>query len=208
MSGHENKPADAVTVKREGFIDKVIRAETVSFTVCAVLALSVFLNIVLGVLLVQMYRSPRPIHYITGTAGVSFPNKIDKGAVIGFAQSWVQGYLNFNAMSIDSVFESAMKYMSPGLLAKTRARIQSETDKVKRNALASIYNIDGDAEFEETALGYVVSFKGIQAIYQGKINTRVQHIHTSVFLKKVPPTETNPFGLLVDSVDQKELMQK
>ena len=98
--------------------------------------------------------------------------------------------------------------MAPELLSKTRALLDKEIKEVQGNNISSLFSLTEDPEIEEVPYGYIVSFRGRKVVYLGKENIQGRDIVYRVRLKTMPPTETNPYGLVVEKVHSETVVDK
>ncbi len=171
--------------------------------------ISVFLCMVCIVLVLSLIRyalTPKPIYYIPGAlnAGYSTPNEIPKGSVIGFASSWILSLLNFTPATIDNVHEHAKKFMDPKFLSKTRYILDKEKDEAIKSSISSVFTFMEDPVVTENDLGLIVNLRGEHTLYMAQSTIKLTEAKYTVFLRKVPPTDLNPYGLLVTNVEQEE----
>jgi len=194
-------------MKREKFLEKWAQAqESKTYLGITLLGSLIFSGALLFVFVKEVAR-PKPIYYIPGAkeAGVALPNRVDKGSVIGFAQSWLLNWTNFNHLTIDDVYAQALKFLDPQLLSRMRAVQDRQIGQIKRNSISSIFTLVQDPEVKEDSRGYSVTFKGKKSVYVGRESIKVQDIKYEVYLKKVPPTESNPYGMVIKELKQEEV---
>lgn len=195
--------------KKSLFMEKWSRPEEVNAYLGLSLFATVSVCIVLTVVLVIAVFKPKPVYYIPGakSAGVAWPNQIEKSSIVGFAQAWIMNWTNFTPVTINDVYLSSIKYMSPKLLSKTRAKLDQEIAGIKNNSQSSLFSLTEEPVIEEIERGYSTVFRGEKTVYIGKEKIVTQKIIYTVYLKTRPPTEINPYGLLVDDLKQEVIVQ-
>ena len=193
--------------KRSSFLEKWARAEQTSaflgITLYACIALS------LGLLLTVFKLSTRPqaIYYIPSShdAGIAYPNAIGKEAVCGFASNWLLDRNNFTPVTVKDTYARAMRYMAPALLSRTKAGLEEEIARVVRDNISSLFSLSDDPQSDETDKGFSVTLTGEKALFMGKEKLDDRRLRYTVFLEKVSPVETNPYGLVIAGVRQEEI---
>ncbi len=209
MKGQKMEPQEPVRSKSSEFFERYGRAEVTNiklhFALIAVSVVAVFL--VFAVIFVA--SRPRPIHYIPGaiSAGVSYPNQIPKTSVVSFATSWLMNWSNYTPETIESVYARSIIYMSPALLSQTRAKLGAEIEKVRSSRISSIYTLEADPTIAENNRGFDVSFSGKRGVYMGKEQLSIQNVQYVINVAQVPPTEANPYGLMVNDL-KKEIVSE
>jgi len=207
----QNKEVDSQQrARRIGFLEKWAKVEEVNTYLGLTLWGVGLICTILLFALVKVINKPQPIYYIPGAnkAGIAYPNQIEEGSVTGFASSWLLNWANFTPATIEDVYSRAIKYMAPSLLSKTRARLDDEMKKVRMNNISSLFSLTEEPRVEENPNGYTVILKGEKVIYVGKESITTQRILYKVYLKKVPPTQSNPYGMVVADLEQKERIEK
>jgi hypothetical protein len=107
---------------------------------------------------------------------------------------------NFTPETVQSVYARSIIYMSPALLSQTRAKLDSEIKKVYTDRISSIYTLKEDPTVTNNDRGFDVSFSGKRGVYMGKEQLSVQDVTYVVNVTQVPPTDTNPYGLIVNDL--------
>lgn len=205
----EHKEAEKQKHKKQTFVEKWGRAEEVNSY------LGLTLYAVIGFALITLFvafrlaTKPQPIYYIPGAreAGIAFPNRIEKGSISGFAVSWLLNRTNFTPATAEDVYQRATKYLSPALLSRTRAELDDEIKRIRRDDISSLFSLSKDAESEETETGYKVIVNGEKSLFMGKEKLDSQMLRYSISLERVPPTEINPYGLLITGVRQDKISE-
>jgi len=196
----------AEKIKNTGFIEKWAQAEKTStflgITLFAVIAFC------LGLLLALFKVSTRPqaIYYIPSAqeAGIAYPNRIDKSVVCGFASNWLLNRNNFTPQTVKDTYQRAMRYMAPELLSRTKASLEDEISRVERDNISSLFSLSKEPEPEDSSTDFKVTLTGEKIIFMGKEKLDDRVLCYTVTLQRIPPIETNPYGLVIAGVKQEE----
>ena len=194
-------------VKRTGFVEKWAHAEqTSAFLGISLYAVIVFC-IVLLVTLFKVSTKPQSIYYIPSAqeAGIAYPNRIDKAVVCGFASNWLLNRNNFTPLTVKDTYQRAMRYMAPGLLSRTKASLEDEISRVTRDNISSLFSLSKEPESEDSGLDFKVTLTGEKIIFMGKEKLDDRILRYTITLQKIPPIETNPYGLVISGVKQEEV---
>lgn len=200
---------DLVRSKSSEFFERYGRAEESNVKLNLALLIVGAVAIILVFAVIYVASRPRPIHYIPGaiSAGVSYPDQIPKSSVVSFATSWLMNWSNFSPETVESVYARSIIYMAPGLLSKTRAKLSSEIQQVHSDRISSIYTLMQDPTVLESGHGFDVSFAGKRGVYMGKEQLSIQDVQYVVSIERVPPTDVNPYGLLINDL-KKEIISE
>ena len=194
-------------VKRTGFVEKWAQAEQTS----AFLGISLYAVIVFCIaLLVTLFKvstKPQSIYYIPSAqeAGIAYPNRIDKTVVCGFASNWLLNRNNFTSLTVKDTYQRAMRYMAPGLLSRTKASLEDEISRVTRDNISSLFSLSKEPESEDSGLDFKVTLTGEKIIFMGKEKLDDRILRYTITLQRIPPIETNPYGLVIAGVKQEEV---
>ncbi len=194
-------------VKRTGFVEKWAHAEQTS----AFLGISLYAVIVFCIaLLVTLFKvstKPQSIYYIPSAqeAGIAYPNRIDKVVVCGFASNWLLNRNNFTPLTVKDTYQRAMRYMAPGLLSRTKASLEDEISRVTRDSISSLFSLSKDPESEDSGTDFKVTLTGEKIIFMGKEKLDDRILRYTMTLQRIPPIETNPYGLVIAGVKQEEV---
>jgi len=194
-------------IKRTGFIEKWASAEKTSaflgITLFAVIAFCVGLLLTLF----KVSTKPQSIYYIPSTqeAGIAYPNRIDKSVVCGFASNWLLNRNNFTPQTVKDTYQRAMRYMAPELLSRTKASLEDEISRIERDNISSLFSLSKDPELEDSNTDFKVALTGEKIIFMGKEKLDDRLLFYTVTLQRIPPIETNPYGLVIAGVKQEEV---
>jgi hypothetical protein len=107
---------------------------------------------------------------------------------------------NFTPETVESVYARSIVYMSPALLSQTRAKLASEIQQVHSDRISSIYTLKEDPAVSNNDRGFDVSFSGKRGVYMGKEQLSIQDVSYVININQVPPTDANPYGLVVNDL--------
>ena len=206
MSSTSTRSDYAINSKKPRFLNffenSVLINTTLGFSFVAVCGVCVALI----ALIAQQVLTPKPIYYVPGAlnAGYAKPNEIPKGSIIGFATSWTLNRMNFSPETIKEVHDRAKKYMAPKLLSQSIGVFESELSSVTKSSISSFYSLNNDPILNEGDDVLSVALEGNHGLYMGKTNIKTSHLKVTVFMQRVPPTELNPYGLLVSKIEKNE----
>ena len=192
---------EPVKSKSSKFFERYGRAEDTSVKLQLALVVVSLIAIILVFGLIFVASRPQPIHYIPGavSSGVSYPNQVPKSSVISFAEAWLLNWSNFTPETIQGVYARSLIYMSPSFLSDTRARLQSEIEKVNSARISSIFTLKDDPTIVTNEHGFDVMFSGKRGVYMGKEQMSIQDVRYTINIEQVPPTEANPYGLVINA---------
>ena len=194
-------------VKRAGFVEKWAHAEQTS----AFLGISLYAVIAFCVaLLVTLFKvstKPQSIYYIPSAqeAGIAYPDRVDKAVVCGFASNWLLNRNNFTPVTVKDTYMRAMRYMAPALLSRTKASLEDEISRVTRDNISSLFSLSKEPESEDSGLDFKVTLTGEKIIFMGKEKLDDRILRYTITLQRIPPIETNPYGLVIAGVKQEEV---
>ena len=201
---------NSLKVKRTGFVEKWARAEELSAFLGITLYAVIVFSIVLLVILFKVTTKPQAIYYIPGAnqAGISYPNRIDKPVITTFASNWLLDRNNFTPATVKDTYTRAMRYMAPELLSRTKAGLEDEVSRVTRDSISSLFSLNKEPEVLEEGKDYKIILTGEKALYMGKERLDERILRYTVILKRTPPIEANPYGLVIAGVKQEEIESK
>ena len=194
-------------IKRTGFIEKWAHAEKTSAFLGITLYAVIAFCIGLLVTLFKVSTKPQAIYYIPSAqeAGIAYPDHIDKAVVCGFASNWLLNRNNFTPVTVKDTYQRAMRYMAPELLSRTRASLEEEISRVERDNISSLFSLSKDPELEDSNTDIKVILTGEKIIFMGKEKLDDRILCYTVTLQRIPPIETNPYGLVIAGVKQEEV---
>lgn len=195
---------------RPTFVEKWAKAEQTSAFLRITLYAVIVFCIVLLIAVIKISTRPQAIYYIPNAreAGIAYPNRMDKEVVSSFAVNWLLNRNNFTPSTAKSTYERTMRYMAPELLSRTRAGLEDEISRITRDNISSLFSLNKDPEILESDAHYKVTLTGEKALYMGKEKLDSRVLSYAITLKRVPPIETNPYGLVIAGVKQEEVEKK
>lgn len=193
--------------KRAGFVEKWAQAEQTSAFLGITLYALIAFCIVLLIVLFRVSTKQQAIYYIPSAqeAGIAYPNRIDKGVICGFASNWLLNRNNFTPATVKDTYQRAMRYMAPELLSRTKASLEDEILRVTRDNISSLFSLNKEPELEESGTDFKVILTGEKIIFMGKEKLDDRILRYTITLQRIPPIETNPYGLVVAGVKQEEV---
>ena len=193
--------------KRAGFVEKWAKAEQTSAFLGITLYAVIAFCIALLVTLFKVSTKPHSIYYIPSAqeAGIAYPNRIDKAVVCGFASNWLLNRNNFTSVTVKDTYTRAMRYMAPALLSRTKASLEDEISRVTRDNISSLFSLSKEPELEDSGLDFKVILSGEKIIFMGKEKLDDRILRYTMTLQRIPPIETNPYGLVIAGVKQEEV---
>jgi hypothetical protein len=196
--------------KSTRFVEKWAKAEETSLSLGFTLYAVIIFCIVLLITLFKVSTKPQAIYYISSAqeAGIAYPNRIEKGSVCGFASNWLLNRNNFTPVTVKDTYQRAMRYMSPELLSRTKASLEDEISRVTRDNISSLFSLSKEPESEDSGVDFKVTLTGEKIIFMGKEKLDDRILRYTVTLQRIPPIETNPYGLVIAGVKQEEVETK
>jgi len=193
--------------KRNSFVEKWAKAEETSAFLGITLYAVIIFCIALLITLFKVSTKSQAIYYIPSAqeAGIAYPNRIDKAVVCGFASNWLLNRNNFTPATVKDTYARAMRYMAPGLLSKTKASLEDEISRVERDNISSLFSLSKEPELEDSGTDYKVTLTGEKVLYMGKEKLDARVLCYTITLQRIPPIETNPYGLVIAGVKQEEV---
>ena len=98
--------------------------------------------------------------------------------------------------------------MAPELLSRTKAGLEDEVSRVTRDSISSLFSLNKEPEVLEEGKDYKIILTGEKALYMGKERLDERILRYTVILKRTPPIEANPYGLVIAGVKQEEIESK
>jgi hypothetical protein len=199
---------EPVKSKSSKFVERWANAEQLSIKLGLALVCTSAVSIVLVLALVYVSNKPKPIYYIPGAweAGVAMPQTIPETAISVFVSSWVLNWSNFTPATVEDVYKRAQRFMSPKLLAQTQSRLVKDMEDVKKNKISSSFSQNQEPLVMADKVGFSVKISGDKAIYVGKEEIKIQKMIYHVRIKSVHPTDNNPYGLIIEEIDQEVVL--
>lgn len=192
-----------MTKTRNQFIERWSKAEYINAKLgkLVIVQLVVIVLLIFGTIFITI--SPKPIYYISPQGvGVSFPTDLPESVVGVFTVAWLMNWVNFTPSIVDKVYERAQQLMTPGLWSRTQQRLKEDLDEIRQNNMSSSFSIHEDPKIERKNDKYQVVIKGQKSIYVNNQQISVQPMMFTVIVRKVSPTQINPYGLMIEELNQ------
>jgi TraE protein/VirB8 protein len=163
------------------------------------------LIIVLSALLVGMAMRPKPVVVVPGAAvaGVYSAGEMPETVMVQFARNFVVDLANYTPASAEKGYLSAARFMSPDLLSRFEPAAREQLKQVVANRVSQFFTVDSYKVEGKDPL--VVRFLGERITYVGRTETERKPYQYRLSLRYVERTQQNPYGLMVNSVEQTEL---
>ncbi len=191
------------SLNRNLFVERWSNAEHINAKLGMMLMVQMMLVIAMAGGLVYACVYPRPVYYISPQgAGFAHPTELPESAISIFTLSWLMNWVNFTPSNVGKVYARAQQWMSPALLAKTQQRLKDDLDEVKRNNMSSLFSLMEDPKVEVNGKNSQVIVKGQKTVYVGNQQISVQQVIYNIAVRKVYPTQMNPYGLLIEDIEQ------
>ena len=166
------------------------------------------LVMVLGIFLIVMAVRPKPVVVVPGaaTAGVYNAGEMPESVMVQFARNFVVDLANYTPASAEKGYHSAARFMSPELLSRFEPVAREQLNQVVTNRVSQFFTVDSEKVEGKDPL--VVKFLGERITYVGRTETERKPYQYRLTLRYVERTQQNPYGLVVNSVEQTELSAK
>ena len=92
--------------------------------------------------------------------------------------------------------------------SRTRASLEDEISRVTWDNISSLFSLTKDPEILDQGTDYKVTMTGQKALYMGKERLDERILRYTITLKRLAPSETNPYGLAIEGVKQEEVESK
>lgn len=186
------------------FVDRWAKAEHMNAKLGVALVSISAVSIVLVFTLAYIAVKPRPIYYIPGAweAGVAAPQSTPQMTAAIFVSSWVLNWTNFTPVTVQEVYVRAQRFMSPYLLAKTRASLDKDIDQVKHDNISSLFSITKEPSVAVEKTGFLITLQGDKGVYVGKEQVSTQRMTYHIRVRMMSPTENNPYGFMIEAIDE------
>ncbi len=186
------------------FVERWAHSEQINIKLGLILILMALVCAGLTIALVYAAVKPRPIYYIPGAweAGTALPQSLPQTTVATFVSSWVLNWSNFTPATVQNIYTRAQRFMSPHLLSKNEGRLKKDIEDVKHNNMSSLFSVVEEPSVTPEKIGFRVTLQGEKGIYVGKEEIKTQRMIYRVLVRAIPPTDWNPYGLLIEEIDQ------
>ncbi len=199
-----------ISSKSSVFLDRWSQAEHINVKLGAMLIVMSLGFFAVTVALIYVVTKPRPIYYVPGVTapGIAYAQNTVKTTASMFATSWVLDWTNFTPASIEGVYQRAQRFMSPSLLNKTRLRLKKDVEKVKAEKMSSLFSLSDDPQVRDDVKGFNVLIHGDKVVYVGNDVVKQQKTIFKVRLRSAPPTDFNPYGLMIEDINQEVVSEQ
>lgn len=189
------------------FVERWSRAEYMNGKLTLILISVAGISVILTGALVYSALKPRPVYYISGSldAGIALPQSVSGQTTIAFVSSWLLNWTNFTPATVSDVYLRAKRFMSPALLGRIQARLQKDLEQIKRDNISSMFSLTQEPTVSLEKAGFNVIIHGESGIFMGKDEIKVQKMIYNVQVRKVNPTDNNPYGLMIEAIDQESM---
>ncbi len=196
---------NSIKEHRSPFLERWSKAEAINGKLMVSILILTLLCAVLGMALIQSVLKPRPIYYIPSIreAGIAHPESMPEEVVSLFAVSWILNWLNFTPLTVEDSYNRSTKFMFPHFLAKAQAIFDKDIVLAKANKMSSLFSISQDPQLIKNDRSYTVVIAGENIVFNGKDVVSTLNIVFRIVIKKVNPTEMNPYGLMIESYDRR-----
>jgi hypothetical protein len=152
--------------------------------------------------LIVVISRPKAIHYVPAApmAGLSYPDRVPSSSALSFSSAWLMNWLNYSPKTAEEVYERSLVFMAPSFLAKVKAGLDEELQKIARDKISSVFTLKEEPWIEESVLGFKITFVGERGIYVGKEEMSREEVRFIVDVRRAYPTDTDPYGLVVFDV--------
>jgi hypothetical protein len=163
------------------------------------------LVIVLSAFLVGIAVRPKPVVVVPGAAvaGVYNAGEMPESVMVQFARNFVVDLANYTPASAEKGYLSATRFMSPELLSRFEPVAREQLKQVVANRVSQFFTVDTYKIEGKDPL--VVRFIGERITYVGRTESERKPHQYRVTLRHVERTQQNPYGLVVNSVEQTEI---
>ena len=198
---------EPIIARNSKFIERWSGAERMNVQLGITVLSLTALCLCLSAGLIYMTIRPKPIYYVPGVVdgGMAMPQSMPQANVSSFVSSWVLNWTNFTPATVTDVYARSQRFMSPHLLAQTQARLAKDIDEVKHNNISSLFSIIEEPLVSIEKQGFRITLRGEKGVFMGKEEVKVQLLIYRVRVRRVNPTENNPYGLMIEEIDQEEV---
>jgi len=157
--------------------------------------------------LISVAVRPKPIHYVSAVpvSGISYPGQVPVSSVVSFTGAWIMDWMNYTPDTAQGVYQRALLLVMPSFMAKLRAGLDEELQKISRDRLASVFTLKAEPRCMENEGGFAVIFEGDRRIYMGKEEMSREAVRFTVNVRRTTPTTLNPYGLAVEDVRKEKV---
>ncbi len=202
----ENTSVQASRSRSSLFFERYAGAEKESERLRGLVGVLAGVCAVLTAGLVVVVTRPRPVYYIPGAvaSGMAYPDQVPLQAAADFAAAWLMNWMNYTPVTIDGVYERALKWMGPALLSRIHAKAASEVVRVKEERLSSALFLEKAPQVQREGSGFRVVLKGRRGVFVGKEEMSSVAVCFTVVIQMASPSENDPYGLAVVDIQEEK----
>ncbi len=192
------------TSKKSLFLERWSNAEIINARLGLILMVMGSITLSLMATLIYVVIKPRPVYYVPGasSAGVAYAQSTTLTTVSMFTVAWVLNWSNFTPANVESVYKHAQQFMSPYLLARTKARLKKDLEQIKNNNISSLFSLSQEAVVVRDKEGFNVTVWGDKGVYMGKEEIKLQKMVYHIHVRQSPATDWDPYGLIIEDIAQ------
>lgn len=163
---------------------------------------------ILSLSLYKIYTTPKPVYIISANqqTGVVIPNRYSKVVLRDFIRHYLVLTNTFTPDTVKSNFQEASSYVVPKLYATTKYDFANIINSsIQQNVSSAIFINDKNITIKKKDKNFwAVTLSATINKYFGS-NLIKKHVEFSVIIKKGSPTDENPYGLYIYSLEEKEV---
>ena len=197
---------EAIRTKSTKFIERLTKSEFINTRLWGICIALCALCMVLVFAFTYVMVKPRPIYFIPGAwqAGVAIPSTNTTSTVSAFVTAWMLNWNNFNPTTANDVYKRAQQFMSPYMLSKAKSNLKKDLEEIERSSISSLFTLKEDPVIRSGKKGFEATIHGIKVLCMGKEIVKEQDLTFVVAIRVVGSTENNPYGLLIEDIDQEQ----
>ena len=190
--------------KSTQFVERWTRSELMYQRMLYVCLLLGIISLAFAGIIMWTVVKPKSIYYVPNVyqAGVALPISDMSMVVSTFVSKWIMDWNNFNPVTASNAYARAQRFMSPYVLSKTRTRLSKDLEEIKQSEISSLLTVIDEPSVKKERGDYKVTIKTKKTLFMGKQMVKEQDITFKILINVVAPTEQNPLGLIVASIDQ------
>ncbi|MBF0489360.1 MAG: hypothetical protein HQL15_01910 [Candidatus Omnitrophica bacterium] len=174
-------------------------------TLSLLIILSLSVNFLLvGIILNLINKPPLIVYSSEGDIGILKAKnfKMDEAMLQGFTKMIVSQYLNFSSTSLPNQIEGIAPYLSVKAKEAILDAYKHHQLSIEKDGISQQFVIN-NIEITKKSNPYWMEIAGVRTLYVNGNNKTVP-ISYIFEIKKIKPSELNPYGLLVNNVIQKK----
>ncbi len=164
--------------------------------------------LILSFSLYKIYTSPKPVYVISANqqTGIVIPNRYTKVVLEDFVRHYLTLTNTYTPDTIKSNFQEASFYIVPKLYATTKYDFANTiSSSIQQNVSSAIYINNKDIKIAKKENDFwSITLTATLSSYFGS-NLIKKHVQFNIIVKKGSPTNKNPYGLYIYSLEEKEV---